>query len=823
MAPTEIPERDTEAGQPISNGTTAAAPECAKDAKVGKATCLDRVWIGILLGVVAVVAIAGITVTLVLERQKADMPKYDDDNYNNSNDNQGSSILQEYPFVISPSSETGPYASVEDLRQDMEALVKTFANTVILEQASRNHNNYHLAISESMPDALAMTEAAPSSSSEKAASSSSESFEGVSDFETYQHEAGVVKDDLVKSNGEFVFAGVNNRIEIWDVEGEITNSWTMRTEDNSDISDSYNINALVMNPEGNRLVVIGTDYNRYTKSVVNDFGQTQVILFGIEGSVLTEISKTYIDGYHMNSYSVGSNVHVVTDTSFDLWSIIDDPLYRYNFDYDLTDEEYVAEATRKAEEIMPKFVDQVMEYVTEGDEILVSRMVGFRDSVNDYKSIVQISSFDMNNSDGLELSVSKSLAFTPGNSKYVYATDDWIWVSDLNRVWGMSRQDHVEQTMLLGFQLNGASTNFAAVGSLPGQLLSQFSIDFTREGNNEYIRVATTQRFETNWWGPRPFPMPEPIFVEEGGTQSPSSSLSSTTSSTRIGSRSLSSVFVGDDRVFRDDDIDERESRTLNEVIILSVPTSQGGLEINELVRLGSVELGKKDESITAVRFFDNLSYVVTFERTDPFYVLDLSDPMEPKILGELEIPGFSEFMHPITDDNSMLITIGKDADERGMVTGFQISIFDSTVPTDPKLVDRLVIGGGSTRSSASWDERAFRYIQVGDVGRLIIPLYSYTWDGESSESFDGFTVFGVDLSKTESMITREIDINHEAETGFDERSCWCDYVWLPQRSFVFDGNLMTMKSASVVSTDLVSHETNWFMSFENKSPDCCP
>jgi hypothetical protein len=603
-----------------------------------------------------------------------------------------------------------------------------------------------------------------------------------------------------------------------------------------------------MNPEGNRLVVIGTDYNRYTKSVVNDFGQTQVILFGIEGSVLTEISKTYIDGYHMNSYSVGSNVHVVTDTSFDLWSIIDDPLYRYNFDYDLTDEEYVAEATRKAEEIMPKFVDQVMEYVTEGDEILVSRMVGFRDSVNDYKSIVQISSFDMNNSDGLELSVSKSLAFTPGNSKHVYATDDWIWVSDLNRVWGMSRQDHVEQTMLLGFQLNGASTNFAAVGSLPGQLLSQFSIDFTREGDNEYIRVATTQRFETNWWGPRPLPMPEPIFVEEGGTQSPSSSLSSTTSSTRIGSRSLSSVFIGDDRFFRDDDIDERESRTLNEVIILSVPTSQGGLEINELVRLGSVELGKKDEvsnqkkihgwefqtfqillyfsfsfrfisihlqSITAVRFFDNLSYVVTFERTDPFYVLDLSDPMEPKILGELEIPGFSEFMHPITDDNSMLITIGKDADERGRVTGFQISIFDSTVPTDPKLVDRLVIGGGSMGSSASWDERAFRYIQVGDVGRLIIPL--------SSMSFDGFTVFGVDLSKTESMITREIDINHEAETGFDERSCWCDYVWLPQRSFVFDGNLMTMKSASVVSTDLVSHETNWFMSFENKSPDCCP
>jgi len=70
------------------------------------------------------------------------------------------------------------------------------------------------------------------------------------------------------------------------------------------------------------------------------------------------------------------------------------------------------------------------------------------------------------------------------------------------------------------------------------------------------------------------------------------------------------------------------------------------------------------------VRFFDNISYVVTFERTDPFYVLDLSDPLDPKILGELEIPGFSQFMHPIKEDNSMLITVGQAADENGRVLG---------------------------------------------------------------------------------------------------------------------------------------------------------
>jgi DNA excision repair protein ERCC-4 len=259
---------------------------------------------------------------------------------------------------------------------------------------------------------------------------------------------------------------------------------------------------------------------------------------------------------------------------------------------------------------------------------------------------------------------------------------------------------------------------------------------------------------------------------------------------------------------------DTEESRTLNKVVVFKIPEAEGDSQkVNELIELGSVEIGKIHETITAVRFFDTISYVVTFERTDPFYVLDLSDHSNPKILGELEVPGFSEFMHPIREDNSMLITVGKDADENGFVTGFQISIFDSTIPDDPKLVDRLVIK--NTSSSSSWDERSFRYIQVGDVGRLIIPLYSYNWDrvGNYQNSFDGFTVFSIDLNRSE-MISREIDINHWIDTG---RQCYCSF---PARSFVFDGNLMTIKAASVISTNLVSEEIKWTLSLQDK--ECC-
>lgn len=234
-------------------------------------------------------------------------------------------------------------------------------------------------------------------------------------------------------------------------------------------------------------------------------------------------------------------------------------------------------------------------------------------------------------------------------------------------------------------------------------------------------------------------------------------------------------------------------------------------------------------QSITAARFFDNISYIVTYERTDPFYVLDLSDPMEPKILGELEIPGFSEFMHPISDDNSILVTIGQDADDEGVASGFMVSIFDSTDPTDPSLLDRYVIEQRWSGSSASWDERAFRYVRVGDLGRLIVPVSIYAGYDENGkqlgENFEGFYVFGVDLAADGDLITKELEIDHTSSFwGYinqpNPSSCYCMNS-LPERSMVFDGNLMTIKGEKVVSTNLVTEAMNWNITF-GESVLCC-
>jgi hypothetical protein len=816
-----------EGGEPtaISTGDV----ESGTNTKGMKASKGERTILWVLLAVVIVAAIVGVSLTLVLKPVKQEKLNFDDP-YIGSNQEPiiGSNqepIIEE-PFEIEASLFSSdvnePYASIEGLREEIEALIKNSANTIILQQANGYGYGYFedvMFVAGDMSQDMSrpeMSKSQPVSATASASAPSRESselFQGVDDFETYQHEAGTVKNDLVKSNGAHVFAAVNSDITVWDLEGSSFETYTIRSGASKDQNDAsryqtgVSIQALLMNPEGNKLIAIASDYSKHTwDSIVSDSLLTQVTVFGIEGTSLTEISQTYIDGYHIDSYSVGNNIHVVTRTTLRASYAISDQTYRYMFDEELSSEEYIVAATLKAEEIIPDLVDKLIDFFTEDGEIVLSRLVGSPNSFNDYKSITQVSSFDTSNvgdEGGMEFYVSKSLVLQPGYSEYVYATDEWIWISDENSVWSLEKQDYVQQTMLLGFKLDGASSRFEVVGTVPGRLLNQFSIDFVKDNGKEYIRTAITQNFFQNaWFRPMPEPMPMPIMVDEVE----------------------SSAFDGDEDMNFEAQ-DEPESRTSNEIIIFEIPEVEeddGGRTIKKLRRLGSVKVGKKDETITAVRFFDNVSYVVTFERTDPFYVLDLSDPMDPKILGELEIPGFSEFMHPMNDDNSMLLTVGQDADDNGRVTGFQISIFNSTIPNDPKLVDRLVIASGegsSASSSSSWDERAFRYIQVDGIGRLIIPLNVYSWSSSSGqETFDGFAVFGVDLNRSEKLITREINIDHEDKDdlyGYTNKlGCYCSPMWLPERSFVFDGNLMTMKRSSVVSTDLVSEEENWSHSF---------
>ncbi|MCW2680782.1 MAG: hypothetical protein JWM62_2183, partial [Frankiales bacterium] len=155
----------------------------------------------------------------------------------------------------------------------------------------------------------------------------------------------------------------------------------------------------------------------------------------------------------------------------------------------------------------------------------------------------------------------------------------------------------------------------------------------------------------------------------------------------------------------------------------------------NGLVQVGRLNGLGVGERIYAVRYFGDLATVVTFRQTDPLYVVDLADPTAPALLGELKIPGFSTYLHPVEDD--LLLGVGMDTDADGRTTGMQVSLFDLSDRSKPVQVDRLPLGQGWT--PAADDSRAFGY----DVARRTALLPYGTWEGRPSSSALGIRVEG--------------------------------------------------------------------------------
>ena len=142
----------------------------------------------------------------------------------------------------------------------------------------------------------------------------------------------------------------------------------------------------------------------------------------------------------------------------------------------------------------------------------------------------------------------------------------------------------------------------------------------------------------------------------------------------------------------------------------------------NNLEEVGALEDLAPDERIYSVRFMQNRAYLVTFKQADPLFVIDLSDIKNPTVLGELKIPGFSNYLHPY--DETSLIGIGKDAkiNEYGGVKtgGLKISLFDVSDIENPKESDSIVIGGAGSNSLALNDHRAFLFSREKNL--LVIP-----------------------------------------------------------------------------------------------------
>jgi len=140
-------------------------------------------------------------------------------------------------------------------------------------------------------------------------------------------------------------------------------------------------------------------------------------------------------------------------------------------------------------------------------------------------------------------------------------------------------------------------------------------------------------------------------------------------------------------------------------------------LAVDDLHGVGSVGDIGEGEELYAVRMLGPVGYAVTFRQTDPLFTLDLSDPADPEVVGELEIPGYSSYLHPISDD--LLLGIGQAGTEGGVLTGTQVSLFDVSDPASPERIQQYEVEGGS--SEAEYDHRAFLW--WADTNLAVLPV----------------------------------------------------------------------------------------------------
>jgi len=233
-------------------------------------------------------------------------------------------------------------------------------------------------------------------------------------------------------------------------------------------------------------------------------------------------------------------------------------------------------------------------------------------------------------------------------------------------------QEETRKTIIHKISINEGEIKYVTMGSVPGRLLNQFSMD----QSGDRFRVATTTEYYTQYQG----------------------------------TVRANAVYVLDE----------------------------------QLNIVGGLDQIAPDESIFSARFIGDRLYLVTFQQIDPFFVIDLSTDT-PKILGELKITGFSNYLHPYDEEH--IIGIGRDTKEieegRVQQLGIKIALFNVADVNNPKVIDDVIIGDSSTYSEALNNHKAFFFDKTRGV--LSIPI---SGDVESLNENSSSKMFAPDYNR---------------------------------------------------------------------------
>lgn len=184
----------------------------------------------------------------------------------------------------------------------------------------------------------------------------------------------------------------------------------------------------------------------------------------------------------------------------------------------------------------------------------------------------------------------------------------------------------------------------------------------------------------------------------------------------------------------------------------------------SKLSVIGSIENMAEGEEIYSVRFMGNKGYIVTFKQVDPLFVIDLSNPINPSVVGELKIPGYSSYLHPY--DENHIIGIGYNTTETSYGStvndGIKLSMFDVSNPTNPIEMFNTVIGDKHTSTSATYDHKAVMFSKEKNI--IAIPIEQYNRKYESKAVIynidfeNGFNQLGEIEEESDNITYRRIE-----------------------------------------------------------------
>jgi hypothetical protein len=217
-------------------------------------------------------------------------------------------------------------------------------------------------------------------------------------------------------------------------------------------------------------------------------------------------------------------------------------------------------------------------------------------------------------------------------------------------------------------------------------------------------------------------------------------------------------------------------------------------LDDNTLKVVGSVSGLGKGQQIYAVRFVGPLAYVVTFQLTDPLYVLDLSDPAVPRTSGELELTGYSNYLQQVGDGR--LVGVGQEANSQGRVAGMQVSLFDVSSPSLPRRIGHVLLADAPGENA--FDPHSFLYWPATNM--VIVPIETWTNSPDAGRALvlrveaSGLTTLGL--------------IGHPGTSQ--------SYQGYPgiERTMVIGNSIWTMSSDGLLASQLTSLEDQAWIPF---------